>query len=327
MVRPITPSREREPQCFVPVNGMRGMRASLILNPGAGSLHGDRDAVDTEAFRAAFAAHGITVAVRIAPPRQLGELLEAVIAERPDAIFVGGGDGSISTAAGFLAGSGIPLGVLPLGTLNHFARDLGVPVDWRDAVAALAHGERRAVDVGEVNGRVFINNCSIGSYAEAVRKRDALRRTHGTGKWWAMTLATVAVFRRLRRLRVRLETDGKILALRIPFIVVANNRYSGHVLDHSLRSRLDEGRLWIYTTRAGRHLSILRLMWQSLTRQIDDVDGLEKLAVPAATLTHEHGPLPIAVDGELVDLKPPLHFRIRRAALPVIAPREKPSTE
>jgi diacylglycerol kinase family enzyme len=209
--------------------------------------------------------------------------------------------------------------------LNHFARDLGLPLVWRDAIAALANGECRAVDVGEVNGRVFINNCSIGSYADAVRRRDALRRLHGIGKWWAMTLATITVFRRLRRLRVRIEANGRMQSLRAPFVVVSNNRYSGHVLDYSLRSRLDEGRLWIYTTRAYRHAAVLRLMWQSLLRKIDAVDALEMTAVTSATLDYDYGRLPVAVDGELVDLRPPLRFRTRPAALRVLAPRRESS--
>jgi diacylglycerol kinase family enzyme len=203
---------------------------------------------------------------------------------------------------------------------------VGFPAGWREAVAALATGDCRPVDVGEVNDRVFINNCSIGSYAEAVRKRDALRRMHGSGKWWAMMRATIAVFRRLRRIRVRMTANGEMHAVRTPFVAVANNRYSGHVLNHSLRPRLDEGRLWIYTTRAARHGAILRFLWQSLSRGIDEVDGLEKLAVTEAIIDHDYSGLPVAIDGELVALQPPYRFRTRPGALRVIVPRPTSDT-
>jgi diacylglycerol kinase family enzyme len=123
---------------------------------------------------------------------------------------------------------------------------------------------------------------------------------------------------------MHIETGGKTFSLRAPFVVVANNRYSGHVLDYSLRPQLDSGRLWIYTTRAGRHLAILRLMWQSITRAIDDVDGLEKFEVTEAALSHEGPRLPVAVDGELVDLEAPWRFRVRPGALHVIVPAEQP---
>lgn len=270
---------------------------------------------------AALASAGVTATARPAPPKQLCATLRAAAATRPDAIFVAGGDGSMSAAAGCLVDTGIALGVVPLGTLNHFARDLGLPLDWREAVTALGRGERRAVDVGEVNGHVFINNCSIGSYPEAVRKRDALRRKHGSGKWLAMFFATVAVFRRLRRLRLQIETPERTLSLRTPFVFIGNNAYTGHVLDHSLRPQLDGGRLAIYTTRAHRRLTLLRLAWQSLVRSIDAADALETLSVAEATISNSSaGPLPIAADGELLDLQAPLRFRSRPRALQVIAP-------
>lgn len=298
------------------------MNAALILNPAAGSLQGQGAAASPEDLQAAFHAEGIDASLRLAEPGRLCDAVHAAVAAGAQAIFVGGGDGTISTAAGCLAGRAIPLGVLPLGTLNHFARDLGMPADWREAVTALAHGTVRTTDLGEVNGRVFINNCSLGAYASAVRKRDTLRRQRGWGKWLAMTLATFDEFRRLRRLRVRLDiVDADSVRMRTPFVLIANNAYSGHVLDSSLRPRLDEGRLWIYSTRAHRRLTLLRLAWQTLTRKIDETDALEKIDVDDATLVNEHDtPSPLAIDGELVHLRPPFHFRILPGALRVLAP-------
>jgi diacylglycerol kinase family enzyme len=176
------------------------------------------------------------------------------------------------------------------------------------------------VDVAEVNGRIFINNCSLGSYAEAVRRRDRLRRARGFGKWRAMMLASWGVFRELRRLRLHIETPDRTVALRTPFVLVANNRYTGHVLSSSLRPQLNEGRLWLYTTRAHRHLALIRLMWQSLTRRIDAADELEVHSLTEAKISILHGTLPVAADGEILDVQPPLHFRIRPAALLVLAP-------
>lgn len=297
------------------------MHALLILNAGAGSLNGDKDAATPEAVLGALRAAGLGVELRPAPAQRLAETVTAAAAERPDALIVGGGDGTVSCAAAILAGTRLPLGVLPLGTLNHFAKDLGLPTDWKEAAAALGRARPRELDVTEVNGRVFVNNCSIGSYAEAVRKRDRLRRERGSGKMWAMLLATWAVVRELRRLRVRLEVDGDVVALRTPLVVVANNRYSGHILDQRLRDRLDEGKLWIYTTRADRPLALLQLAWRALRRKLDEVEGLREVAGSKAVLTVlATRPTPVAVDGELVDLTPPLTFRVRPRALTVLVP-------
>ena len=299
------------------------MKALLILNDAAGSVNGDKDAVTADAVLEAFAKAGITVEPRVAPPKRLCETLQAAVDERPDALFVGGGDGTVSAAAGCLVGTEVALGVLPLGTFNHFARDLGLPLPWHEALAALATAQPRSVDVGEVNGRIFINNCSLGSYPDAVRERDALRRTRGAAKGFAMLLATIKVFRRLRRMRLRIETPGETLALRTPFMFVGNNAYSGHVFDHSLRPRLDDGRLWLYTTRARGRLSLLRLAWQSFIHRIDAADALESHSVTEATITSEIGrSIPIAADGELLDVQAPLRFRSRPKALRVLAPLE-----
>lgn len=297
-------------------------RYIVILNQKAGAAGAPGEtAASAEALQAAFARAGIRAEVHTGEPGALESILRAAIATAPDAIVVGGGDGTVRAAAAALAGSGIALGVLPLGTLNHFAKDLGLPEDLDAAVAALASAPACAVDVGEVNGHVFINNCSLGSYAEAVRRRDALRAREGIGKWRAMARAVFQTFLRLRRIRLRVAVDGEhARALRVPFVFVANNRYSGHLLDKSLRERLDEGRLWLYVAHAHRHLTIVRMFWQALRRRIDATDRLE--ARPAREIVMETGPglLPAAADGELIELRSPLRFRIRAGALRVLAP-------
>lgn len=297
------------------------MAAVLILNHAAGSVNGDRAAVSPEEIADAFAQAGRPVRLVLAEPARLRAALDEAVAARPEAIFVGGGDGTMNTAAGALAGTGIPLGPVPLGTLNHFARDLGLPGEWREAVPVLAAAAPRAVDVGEVNGRIFVNNCSLGSYPEAVRQRDRLRRQAGHGKWRAMALASFRVFRRLRRLRLRIETPETTVDLRTPFVFVGNNRYTGHLLAANLRPRLDEAQLCLYTTRARRHFTLIRLVWQSLLRSIDTVDALEVHTLKAATISSPAGqPIPLAMDGEVVEMAAPLRFHIRPGALRVLAP-------
>jgi diacylglycerol kinase family enzyme len=298
----------------------QGVETFVILNPAAGAVAARGDELSPAAVTAAFAATGLRPRTLVSAPGQLETVLRDVVARRPAAIFVAGGDGTLNTAAGQLVDTGIPLGVLPAGTLNHFARDLGLPVDWRAAASALCRGAPRAIDVGEVNGRIFINNCSLGLYAEAVRRRDTLRRQHGWQKWRAMALASWTTLLNLRRLRLGVETSGGVTSCRTPFLLVSNNRYTGHVLNGAIRERLDEGRLWLHTTRAHRRFTMLRLALQALRRRLDEVDHLETRAVTTATITNEgHRAPPVAIDGELVPLDLPLRFRIRPLALQVLA--------
>ena len=122
--------------------------------------------------------------------KQLAEAaLESAKAGEIDAVVVGGGDGSIRTVAGVLAGSEVPLGILPLGTLNHFAKDLGIPLHLGEAAEVIAKGAQRDVDLAEVNGETFINNSWIGIYPYMVLDRERRRAHHKVAKWMAMVPA------------------------------------------------------------------------------------------------------------------------------------------
>jgi diacylglycerol kinase family enzyme len=308
------------------------VRYLIILNEDAGKAGRSPPSGSPDELRAAFADAGIETEIHTPAPAQLEATLRAAVASRPDAVVIGGGDGTVRTAAAILTGTGIPLGVLPLGTFNHFAKDLKMPTDIKEAVAVLTAGAPRDVDLGEVNGHVFINNCSLGAYAEAVRRREALRARHDIGKWWAMCRASFAEFRRLRRLRLRVsvkqgagggeQKNQAMRAVRTPVVVVGNNRYSGRLFDHNLRPRLDEGRLWLYTVHARRHLAVLRMMFQSLFGQLDETDALAAEAATAILIESDCGPVPIAADGEVLKLSPPFHFKIRPGALRVLAPAQ-----
>jgi len=307
------------------------VRYRIILNAEAGRAPGSPRGTTPAELRAAFAAAGVEAEIEEVTPGELGPRVHAAARTRPDALVVGGGDGTIRTAAALLVDTGIPLGVLPLGTLNHFAKDLGVPTDPTAAAAALAGGHVRSIDVGEVNGEVFINNCSLGAYAEAVRRRNGLQSQGTHGKWRAMLRASFAAFRRLRRLpfELRLTSGGgpppPVRHVRTPLLVVANNRYSGQLLDHSLRERLDAGELWLYTVRARRHLAVLRLVLRALFRRLDEMAALEAEPAVGLEATCRSADVPVALDGEVMPLHSPFTFRIRPGALRVISPVSKPA--
>jgi diacylglycerol kinase family enzyme len=294
------------------------MKATVILNAAAGTVERTTNG-EKENLPQLFAKAGIVADIRIVPPNAVIPTLREALSSQPATVIVGGGDGTIRSAAEILAGTEVRLGVLPLGTLNHFAKDLNLPGDWRDAITALGTARAAQVDVGEVNGRVFLNNCSIGAYAETVRRRDALRRRNGGGKWRAMLRAMLETFRRFPRFSLRIDRDGNTHRLRTPLLLVGNNRYSGHVLDASMRPRLDEGRLWIYTAHVHRHFEAIRLALQTLVRGLEAADSLDAQEATDFTIVGESGKLPVALDGEPIELSGPLHFRIRPRALHVLA--------
>jgi diacylglycerol kinase family enzyme len=165
-------------------------------------------------------------------------------AESHQPIVAGGGDGTVNAVAGSLAGTDGVLGVLPMGTLNHFAKDAGIPLDLEAAVRNLFTGQVTKVDVGEVNGRIFVNNSGVGFYPHFVRQREEQER-RGHVKRVAFVLALRALVRRYLRLRMRVHL-GREEALEqvTPFLFVGNNRYQTSGLRLGTRSQLDAGRLW-----------------------------------------------------------------------------------
>lgn len=304
------------------------MHIIALLNEKAGATApaGADSPQPPDRIRELCAQCGWVTDLRHGPPEQLvADLRHALAAASPpSAVIVAGGDGTVSCAAALLAGSDIPLGVVPTGTLNHFAKDIGLPPEPEACLQMIAAGHTRTVDVAEVNGRVFINNCSIGVYPAAVQRRDALRAQRGHGKWRAMIAASCEVFRDLRRLHVEITVDGRVHARRTPFVLVSNNLYSGALFSRSLRERMDAGEIWAYTTRAHRFFPLLRLAWGALTRGIDGVDHLERHAARELIVNLRERKPRVALDGEVVALESPLRFVCRPQALRVFVPPKRP---
>ncbi len=177
----------------------------------------------------------------------IAALTARALAEGRQLVVAGGGNGTVGAVAGKLAGTDAALGVLPMGTLNHFAKDAGLPVNLEAAARTVFTGRIAEVDVGEVNGRVFVNNSGVGFYPHFVRQREAQER-RGNAKRIAFALALRAVARRNLRLPFKLRLDVKEALERVtPFLFVGNSRYHTSGPAIGARSTLDSGRLWVCT--------------------------------------------------------------------------------
>jgi diacylglycerol kinase family enzyme len=297
------------------------MKAIVLLNVSAGTLAAEASA-RVARVEAAFARTMVQAEVRAVPPRQLPAAAQAAARSDADAVVFGGGDGTLNTGAQALVGSPKRFGVLPLGTLNHFARDLGVPTDLDEAVRTIESGHVRAVDVGDVNGRAFLNNCSIGLYPHVVRGREELRHRYGEGKWLAMLRAGAAVFRRFPVVEVALRVEDEEVALKTPFVFVGNNRYETGLFALGRRSRLDGGELGVYLSRNGGRLGLLRLAVLALLGRLEQDRDFTSFAVPDLEIDtrRRRRLVRVAVDGELTAIAPPIHLRSRPRALQVLAP-------
>ena len=256
----------------------------MVVNPGAGSGVGES------------ALQRLAEALPRARLVELGEGDDLAQALRDAAsgswgLGVVGGDGSLNTAAGIAHAEGIPLFAVPGGTLNHFARDVGLgSVD--DAIAALAAGETLAVDVATIDGRPFLNTASFGGYVELV---DARKRLEGRlGKWPAMVVALVQVLRRSHPTEV--EIDGRYRKLWMIF--VGNCTYQPHGFAPSWRPRLDDGHLDVRLVDAATPGARVRLVAAVLTGRLGRCRMYEELRVDELAVRRLDGDRRLARDGE-----------------------------
>lgn len=297
------------------------MKAVVLLNAAAGSLDGEETHARAERVARALATAGVEAEVRAVPGERLADAAREAARSDADVVVAAGGDGTLSAVAGALAGGTKPLGILPLGTLNHFARDLKLPLDLERAARVVASGRVAEVDVAEVNGRIFINNSSIGLYPRAVEERDERRTRLGWGKWRAMAHALVQAFRRLRLYRVRVRAGERMLLLRTPFVFVGNNEYETGLFSKATRQCLDRGELSLYVARATDRGGLLRLLAYALVGRLDEARDVEARCLSELEVQAGTPQLLVALDGEVARLKPPLRYRTLPRALRVVVPQ------
>lgn len=291
----------------------------VIINAGAGNPHvEDRSRLLSELFLAG----GIHADIRLARTgSDIETLVRAAAAEHPRMLIAAGGDGTISTAAAALSGTDIPLGVLPFGTLNHFAKDLGIPLELEASVQNILDNNVIAVDVAEVNGRVFINNSSLGLYPDIVRDRERQQSRLGRGKWRSFLWASLSVLRRFPFLIVRIEVESMTRDFITPVVFVGNNEYQMQGFDIGARESLGRGVLCVYIVKKQRRAALLRLSLAALLGRLEQERDFESLTTTELVIETNRKRVLVSTDGEVQPMSSPLHYRARPQALRVIVPR------
>jgi len=286
----------------------------VLINRGGGSVG------DARAIERALDAAGIDGDARLLDGHELQDAAKKAVAAGSGLVVAGGGDGTVGSVAGAAAGSETKVGILPLGTLNHFARDLGIPLDLGAAAKLIATGKMRQVDVAEVNGRIFINNSAIGVYPLMVSDRDSQQEQLGRTKRLAMAVAAARTLVRYSSRRLTLTVNDRKAQVDTPLLFVGNNRYRLEFPGTGTRERLDAGELSVIVLRRKSRWGFFATLVRSLVGierptdivQLEDVATL-RVASPRSSLT-------ISLDGETARMEVPLTYRIRPKALKVIAP-------
>jgi diacylglycerol kinase family enzyme len=286
----------------------------VIVNAAGGSASRAGDSL-RESIQTAFAAAGQSIALELVHGEDLPAALDGHNAGQR--VAVGGGDGTLAAGAAAALRNGSELAILPLGTRNHFARQLGIPLEIEEAVRLAATGTARRIDIGEAGDRVFINNLSAGAYVELVREREASRLP----KLLATIPATWHTLRKLRSRRFELTIDGELHPVRTPLLFVGNNRYQVEEGRPAERATLNDGMLSIYAvaplSRAALVAAALRTLAGKARMRRDFCLDAEAREV---RIEGPGNAIEVALDGERVRFDLPLTIRIRPRVLAVVAP-------
>ena len=292
---------------------------TCILNCASGSCSGPEL---REALSRIFAELGAPARILLAPNgSQVPELARRAVNENSQIIVAGGGDGTINAVANELMGTSSTLGVLPLGTWNHFAKDLRIPLDLEGAARNLLTGRTVPVDVGEVNGRIFLNNSSLGIYPRMVRRREEQQK-QGRPKWIAFAQASLSVLRHYSLLRVRLCLEGKEFLRETPFVFIGNNQYEMEGLNIGARKKLDADELCLFVANRAGRLDLVRLAFLAFFGRLHGASDLDVLTARQFSIETRRPLASVSTDGEVHQMNTPLNYLIRPGALRVIVPVE-----
>ncbi len=292
---------------------------AIIINATSGA--NDKDEA-RERLREVFDTDRIKARISLAQSgEEIVELARRAVRDNCEPVIAGGGDGTINAVASTLIGTKRTLGVLPLGTLNHFAKDLNIPLDLESAARVCVAGHAAQVDVGEVNGRIFLNNSSLGLYPAIVRHREQQQQRLGRGKLPAFFWALLTVLRRYPFLSVRLSVDDREMSRRTPFVFIGNNEYEMENFNLGARSCIDKGQLSLYVAHRTGRLGLLRLALGALFGGLRKQQDFDAVCTKEIWIETRHSRLRVATDGEVTMMDTPLHYRVRPGALRVLVPK------
>lgn len=295
---------------------MPNIKGTLFFNPSSGAklAQEERDKMTAAARDAGLEV--IPLTREIDCPQTIRERMA-----RGVRLFIAaGGDGTITNVVQPLVNSDSTLGVIPVGTYNHFARDLEIPLDWREALDVVLNGTTRQVDAGRVNDRFFVNNLSLGLYPELVARREARGRNYP--RWKARILAAFQTLQKFPHVTINIESEHRQEIVRTQVLMVSNNSYdlSGIGIE-AARETLEGGRLSIYWLSHVSRLKLAKFVARYLAGNVRETPGFRSFRTASMKMGSARRSLRVGIDGEVFTLKPPLVITTVPKSLLVKVPR------
>lgn len=298
-------------------------KIGIIFNQSAGSfknLHRDpKEWIDEIKKNHSF--NDVEFDVRIIPAKEIDSVINEFISYNYDVITASGGDGTINGVASLVRNSDSSLGVIPSGTFNHFAKDVGIPLDFEEAVLNLVNEEISYIDFGSVNDKIFLNNSSIGQYPIAVLVREVARKRKKLNKKFAMALAVIKTA--LANPLLTISTDSKeVKDIETPLVFIGNNYYDISPLNIGKRKSLTEGNLYAYGSKCKNIFCSLHVAALAFYNQLKLTSKFVLTPFTEGTINSKNKRLAVAVDGEIFRMKTPLHYKMNHKVLKIILPKK-----
>lgn len=288
-------------------------RATLFFNPRAG-WRGSVPPLRREAE-----IRGIEW-IDISPDLDVRALARQRLASGVRTLIAAGGDGTIHHVIQSLVATEAVLGVVPAGTYNHFARDLGIPLDPLDALEVAIGGDVRSVDVGRANSEYFVNNLSLGFYPELVERREEQGRENR--RWRALAYAAWSTYQRMPSVSITIEAPGHFELVRTHLFMVSNNAYDlTRAGIDAPRRNMESGRLSVYWLPHVPRVELIRMIARFVRGRLHGIGGLRSLRREQLTIGSSHATLSVGMDGELLEMRTPISVASIPSGLNVRVPR------
>lgn len=264
--------------------------------------------------------------LKIDDATQMGEVCRRAVqlaTQRGGVVVAAGGDGTINAVASAVLRSGCPFGVLPQGTFNYFGRVNGIPQDTHAAATALLGASATPVQVGEVNGRIFLVNASLGLYPQLLEDREAWKHQFGRSRFVAFLSGLSTLVRARGQLRLEMEVAGKTASLRTPTLFVGNNhlQLSRVGLEENIAGAVNRGELAGVVLKPIRSLALLGLLARGLLGRLGDADTVDSFSFRRLTVLPRGAKrVKVAIDGEIAWMKTPLVFQVADTPLQLLVP-------
>ena len=296
---------------------MPSTRGTLFFNPSSGKKLGESVLGELQAAASGAGLEVIELTRAIDCTAEVKKRLQ-----RGLRLFVAaGGDGTVNNVVQALVNTDAALGVIPAGTYNHFARDLGIPLDWKEALETITDGRDQQVDVGRVNDRYFVNNLSIGLYPELVARREEKGRDYP--RWKARLFAAYGTLRKYPHVTLRIDSAHHHEVVRTHVFMVSNNSYDlSRIGVEAAREKLDEGRLSVYWLPHLPRVALMRFVARYLAGRVKETPGFRSFRTSNMKVQSRRAAIRVGIDGELFTLNAPLAISIAPRSLTVRVPHE-----